>query len=182
MRIHRYEPLPESRGHRKVIGMVNVTVIYTFIFSLCALTTVLIFRTYWAPTCILPKPRVICEPACPPNWFQFGGNCYYFSIGRTIWSSAQRYCHTYNSRLVTLPSLTEKVFASKFLNGTSHWIGMDNISRWRYRYRYHLVLRSRVRRVPFCPFMDEDGEIEDDNCFANKHWICQADIGTVKLL
>lgn len=41
MRIHRYEPLSGSRDQRRLIDMFNATVIYVFVFSICALTTVL---------------------------------------------------------------------------------------------------------------------------------------------
>ncbi|XP_058877943.1 C-type lectin domain family 4 member E-like [Acipenser ruthenus] len=80
------------------------------------------------------KERV-CK-ACPQNWEQFNGKCYYFSTDRMNWNSSRHNCTSLGGHLVIIESDGEQRFLSdKALIITqgayryedkSYWIGLTD--------------------------------------------------------
>ncbi|XP_066469172.1 C-type lectin domain family 2 member D3-like [Tiliqua scincoides] len=72
--------------------------------------------------------------ACPANWLNYEGKCYFFSEEERSWTSGQSFCAASDSSMVVLESQPEKVFVLHYMGTTGHWIGLrkDSHQTWKW--------------------------------------------------
>ncbi|XP_058849999.1 asialoglycoprotein receptor 1-like isoform X1 [Acipenser ruthenus] len=79
-----------------------------------------------AAVCVKSSSKERVCKACPVNWVESNGKCYYFSPDKMDWHSSRSSCVSMGADLVIIESEAEQKFLHENAKKNYHWIGLTD--------------------------------------------------------
>lgn len=73
------------------------------------------------------KTQFFSPNACDPGWILFDDSCYLYNMEYMNWTSANKFCASHSSALVSIHSPLENDFLHSLTGGLSTWIGFADV-------------------------------------------------------
>ncbi|KAB0387260.1 hypothetical protein FD755_002216, partial [Muntiacus reevesi] len=113
-------------------------------------------------------------PHCPDFWMGYDGHCYYFSVEKKSWNSSLEFCLAKNANLLMCKDQKEMIQLQNLLSQEYYWIGLRNISGWRWEDGSALNT-SRIASnslVQKCGTIGKGG-LQASSCEVQLSWVCK---------
>ncbi|XP_044072764.1 C-type lectin domain family 4 member E-like isoform X2 [Siniperca chuatsi] len=131
------------------------------------------------------------KKTCPAGWRMFSCTCYLLSTEYASWEKGREDCRNRGADLVVIDSYEEQEFLTKFKEGSSVWIGLndrDSEGTWKWTDETPLTLEYWLSMQPDngrgdprwgeedCAHINASKETKNWNdlrCDASLQWICE---------
>ncbi|XP_055974114.1 early activation antigen CD69 [Sorex fumeus] len=160
---------PQFATHREGILQVPVPCAVVTMVIITALIITLIAFEVGQYNC----PSNSHASSCSDDWIGYQRKCYFISMDKKNWTSAQNECSKHGATLAYIESEKEMIFLKRLGSMSKYWIGLkkEGDKTWRWTNGREFDNWFSLSRSENCVFLNST-QVSSTVCEKSLHWIC----------